>query len=851
VRNLSRVTVAGIVGLALLWTQGALAEGDPLLRIDRADGAGRNDLIAAGVSVVAETNDAWLAVGALADVESAVSPLALSSELLAVDAAVESFALVGLRTGTAAADLAVCGRVVTAGDGWHLVASMDGFPAECLESPSWFIRVLDLEPFRPQRPAPEGWAGLAETKTRLVADPLVQEMVDLVDTPFALSHWQALSESPDWFTRHSSSQGCFDAVAHVFDSFSGLGLDTAYQHHTGGFADNVVGTITGLVEPDKIYVAVGHIDDLPSSGPAPGADDNASGTAMVTAAAEVMSGYCFDRTVTFLAVTGEEQGLYGSDHYADEAAARGDDIQAVLNADMIGWEGDGYPAAEDLDINYNSASQWLAQAMVDAAAEYGTGMAVNAFLCSSMTYSDHAPFWANGYAAVCGITDNEGFCGEGGNYPHYHQSSDTIANCGAGGPDFEAAAIRTYVATLAHLARPIARIPQTPVGLAAQADGDNRIALSWSAQDPGIAVRIYRSAGGCANPGPPMLVGETTQSSFVDITASGGVPYGYTVAAAAADVCTSASSVCVDATTSGACTEPPNFVGADGVVNAATSSCQLTVDWEAPDQVWCGGPVAYNVYRSATPDFDPTPAHRVASNITTTHYDDLDVVSGDAMHYIVRAVDLSHGNEDGNTQEVVGTPTGPFVVGTWFDDAGDTGPAKLVPTAPWAARPGVGVSGAGYSTGPYSSDTCAQLTGPEMLLDASPQLTFWSKYDIEEGWDKGELQISNDGGAAWNRVPMTYPGTSTHDNDECGLGEGTFFTGTQPTFTLFSANLAAWAGQTVALRWEFSSDVYIEADGWWIDDISITDVAVPGECFSDDLIFADGFESGDLSAWGP
>ncbi len=155
---------------------------------------------------------------------------------------------------------------------------------------------------------------------------------------------------------------------------------------------------------------------------------------MVTALAEVMSDYCFARTTKFIAVTGEEQGLYGSDHYADTAAAAGEDIQAVLNGDMIGWEGDGQPAVEDLDINYNSGSQWLAQAMVDAAADYGTGLAINAFSCSSMVYSDHAPFWSNGFSAVCGITDNEGFCSQTGNYPYYHQSSDTIANCGAGGP---------------------------------------------------------------------------------------------------------------------------------------------------------------------------------------------------------------------------------------------------------------------------------------------------------------------------------------------------------------------------------------------------------------------------------
>jgi hypothetical protein len=708
-----------------------------------------------------------------------------------------------------------------------------------------------MEPLLAVKPPPSQHVGGQNQRELLVPDPLVQEMVDMVDTPTAMAHWTAIAESPTWTTRYSPSQGCEEAAAYIHDLFTGLGLQTEYQHHTSNYADNVIGTLRGMTEPDKVYIAIGHLDDLPSSGPAPGADDNASGTAMVTALAEVMSGYCFDRTVKFIAVTGEEQGLHGSDHYADLAAATGEDIQAVLNGDMIGWEGDGNPIEEDLDVNYNASSQWLAQAMVDAAADYNTGIAVNAFLCSSMTYSDHAPFWSNGYSAICGITDNEGFCGQGGNYPYYHQSNDTITNCGTGAPEFEAAAIRTYLATMAHLVQPIARIPAPPTDLDAQPDGANRIALSWTAGDPGVDYHVYRAVGGCADPGPATLVGQTTAATFVDTTASASVPYAYTVVAATAGTCLSAVSDCAEATTTGVCTEPPSFVGADDVVNAATSNCRLTAEWQPPDHVWCGGPVVYNVYRANHPDFTPSAANRVALHISPIHFDDFDVVSFEEYHYIVRAVDLAHGAEDLNINDVSGSPTGPAVVGTWTDDAGDTGDASLIPTPPWSVTAGAGVSGAAYTTGHYPSDVCAAATTEPMLLDVNPQLEFWSKYDIENGWDKGELQILPEGASEWERVPMSYPGSSGNDNDECGLGTGTFFTGTDLIYDPYSANLSAWAGQEVQLRWLLSSDGYIEDDGWWIDDISLTDVAVPGMCFGADMIFIDGFESGDTSAWSP
>lgn len=96
---------------------------------------------------------------------------------------------------------------------------------------------------------------------------------------------------------------------------------------------------------------------------------------------------------------------------------------------------------------------------------------------------------------------------------------------------------------------------------------------------------------------------------------------------------------------------------------------------------------------------------------------------------------------------------------------------------------------------------------------------------------------------------MAYPGESTRANDACDLGTGMYFTGSQSTYAPFSADLSAWTGQTIRLRWLFSSDGYVEEDGWWIDNLSITDVAIPGTCSGAEVIFVDDFESGDTSAW--
>ena len=81
---------------------------------------------------------------------------------------------------------------------------------------------------------------------------------------------------------------------------------------------------------------------------------------------------------------------------------------------------------------------------------------MNAFLCPSLDASDHYPFWQKGYKAVCGITDNEGYCSHNGTYPYYHTANDTILNSGNGTTShtFFYKVVRTTVAALAALGEP-------------------------------------------------------------------------------------------------------------------------------------------------------------------------------------------------------------------------------------------------------------------------------------------------------------------------------------------------------------------------------------------------------------
>jgi len=93
----------------------------------------------------------------------------------------------------------------------------------------------------------------------------------------------------------------------------------------------------------RIVLVSGHYDSRNSetndaTGASPGANDDGSGTAVSMECARVLSKQKFPATIIFLIVAGEEQGLYGSAHFARMAKAQGWDIEAVLNNDIVGGD---------------------------------------------------------------------------------------------------------------------------------------------------------------------------------------------------------------------------------------------------------------------------------------------------------------------------------------------------------------------------------------------------------------------------------------------------------------------------------------------------------------------------------
>jgi len=97
----------------------------------------------------------------------------------------------------------------------------------------------------------------------------------------------------------------------------------------------------GTGDPNRVIVISGHIDSrvtdvMDATSDAPGANDDASGVALVLETARLLSKRKFDATIVYVAFSAEEQGLWGAELLADTAAQRGWQVSAMLNNDIVG-----------------------------------------------------------------------------------------------------------------------------------------------------------------------------------------------------------------------------------------------------------------------------------------------------------------------------------------------------------------------------------------------------------------------------------------------------------------------------------------------------------------------------------
>jgi hypothetical protein len=297
----------------------------------------------------------------------------------------------------------------------------------------------------------------------------------------------------NFMTRYASTSQCESAGRFLMQSFRALGIQADLQPFSfeGQYtSNNVIATLPGETDLDETVIICAHYDST-SRAPyvlAPGADDNASGTAAVLEAARVLAADRFDFTIKFICFSAEEWGLYGSQRYAGGVRMAGrESIIGVVNLDMISFS-DSLP--EDLDLIGNPDSEWLVDRFFSVAVRY-VPLNLLKIINENMIWSDHSPFWDNGYSAVLGIEDQDL------SNPHYHTGYDTFDTLNM---NFALDAVRASVAVVADLAQPVSD-PPTPAGLMCRSQtaaslfsARKTVFLTWEpSPGNGIGTNIYRT----------------------------------------------------------------------------------------------------------------------------------------------------------------------------------------------------------------------------------------------------------------------------------------------------------------------------------------------------------------------
>jgi hypothetical protein len=338
--------------------------------------------------------------------------------------------------------------------GYSLAGTPNISPNETPPKPAFVESKEDLVDVQViHRPAP------SHPMSPTTTDVNIAELLQQLNEPLLLGYLENLTS---FGPRVTGTEGCDQTAHYLYETFQDMGLAVRYHNYTDNTVSgsNIEATLYGS-DSTNIFIICGHYDTVPAG---PGADDDGSGVAAVLAAAEIMKNYEFGHTVRFVAFSGEEQGLIGSRHYAEDAYNNNESIVAVLNADMIGFAPSGSDG-ETGKIYENDPSEWIVTFTQDISQVYADYIGIQLFSQGETWGSDHYYFWEYGYDAV--------FYAEFNFNDYYHSADDTIAHMNI---TYATRFSRLILATLAEMAqqpRPVLEITSISGGLGVTAQITN------------------------------------------------------------------------------------------------------------------------------------------------------------------------------------------------------------------------------------------------------------------------------------------------------------------------------------------------------------------------------------------
>lgn len=232
-------------------------------------------------------------------------------------------------------------------------------------------------------------------------------------------------------TRHTLSKYHLPCSEWIAARLRQMGLSSVGFHEyerEGKRLRNVVAekptALTGSKKPPKTVIACAHFDSRmervrDSEARAPGANDNATGVAILFEAARLLQSVPLPDTIRFVFFSGEEQGLWGSTAYASDPKSSGQGgIRFVFNIDQVGYPPPDRAIFVDRDQGGVAQNNAMSASLVASVQRLARDVVRVPTRIDPAEGSDYIPFEQKGLAIV-------GLYEAGKNYPQYHKTTDT------------------------------------------------------------------------------------------------------------------------------------------------------------------------------------------------------------------------------------------------------------------------------------------------------------------------------------------------------------------------------------------------------------------------------------------
>ena len=243
----------------------------------------------------------------------------------------------------------------------------------------------------------------------------VEEVIYLLNEEMLRNYTEAIIS---FGARVTGSDACNKCAEYIYEKFSSFGLNATIYNWTdfSGFRNyegmNVEGTLPG---DEKVIIFNAHFDSVENT---VGADDNAAGVAALLAIAEVISKFEFNHTIKFVAFSGEEQGLLGSNEYARSEYENNSFIIVEMNADMIA-HADGENGSK-FRIYATEDADWITGKIKEINANYLNFQLITGNISRKFGGSDYHSFAKYGFEAIAFFEYEWN--------PYMHQPEDNLSN---------------------------------------------------------------------------------------------------------------------------------------------------------------------------------------------------------------------------------------------------------------------------------------------------------------------------------------------------------------------------------------------------------------------------------------